>query len=164
MSEINRLAKYKQTQRKLTHQNSLIVLAVMSFVAISLFLGRYFLYPGAPHDHVTTETPVTATHHIRVETPVQLTASNKLNSSAIVHNSAPITLPKKPRIAFAITITKDGSFQDGAAVLAYSILSTTSGKGYDISLIAFVHPNVSLSRPYLSRLGYHVIEAPTPIK
>ena len=28
---------------------------------------------------------------------------------------------RKKRIAFAITLTKDGFFQDGAAVLAYSI-------------------------------------------
>jgi hypothetical protein len=70
----------------------------------------------------------------------------------------------RPRIAFAITITKDGSFQDGAAVLAYSIISNSAGRDYDISLLAFVHPNVSTSRPMLKKLGYHVIEAPTPIK
>jgi hypothetical protein len=70
---------------------------------------------------------------------------------------------RRPRVAFAITITKDGSFQDGAAVLAYSIVNVTAGRSFDCSLIAFVHPNVT-NRDVLRRLGYHVIEAPTPIK
>jgi hypothetical protein len=34
---------------------------------------------------------------------------------------------------------------------------------YDISFIAFVHPNVTTSREPLSKLGYHVIEVPIPI-
>ena len=32
-----------------------------------------------------------------------------------------------------------------------------------ISLVAFVHPNVTTSRPTLRKLGFHVIEAPKPI-
>ena len=70
----------------------------------------------------------------------------------------------KRRIAFAITITKDGSFQDGAAVLAFSLYNSNMTKEFDISLVAFVHPNVTTSRPILNRLGYHVIEVQTPIK
>lgn len=55
-------------------------------------------------------------------------------------------------------MTKDGHFLDGAAILAYSIYEA-SMKGNDIiSLIAFVHPNVTTSRPTLKKLGYHVIE------
>jgi hypothetical protein len=68
----------------------------------------------------------------------------------------------KERVAYAITITKDGMFQDGAAVLAYSIAKYSTDQ-YDISLIAFVHPQVTYARPILSRLGYHVIEAAIPI-
>lgn len=65
---------------------------------------------------------------------------------------------KKRRIGYAITMTKDGHFLDGAAILAYSIYEA-SMKGNDIiSLIAFVHPNVTTSRPTLKKLGYHVIE------
>jgi hypothetical protein len=70
---------------------------------------------------------------------------------------------KRRRIAYAITITKDGHFQDGAAVLAYSIYTVSKGKDFDVSLVAFVHPNVTTSRPALQRLGYHVIVCPTPI-
>lgn len=74
----------------------------------------------------------------------------------------PLTKPRK-KYAYAITITKDGSFQDGAAVLAYSIMKHSYQADYDISFIAFVHPNVTTSREPLRRLGYHVIEVPVPI-
>ena len=65
---------------------------------------------------------------------------------------------RRRRIAYAVTITKDGNVQDGAAVLAYSIYES-SMKGDDlISFVAFVHPSVTTSRPTLKKLGYHVIE------
>ena len=71
--------------------------------------------------------------------------------------------PKRRRIAYAITITRDGFFQDGAAVLAYSIIKHSRKGDYDVSLVAFVHPSVVTSRPVLARIGYHIIEAPTPV-
>jgi hypothetical protein len=37
------------------------------------------------------------------------------------------------------------------------------GRNYDVSLVAFVHPEVQKSRPVLENLGFHVIEAPTPV-
>jgi hypothetical protein len=67
------------------------------------------------------------------------------------------------KVAFAITITKDGRFQDGAAVLAHSIIESFQHEPIDISFVAFVHPNVSTSRAYLRKIGFFVIEAPTPI-
>ena len=71
--------------------------------------------------------------------------------------------PRRRRIAYVISMTKDGPFQDGAAVLAYSIVKISLRKDYDVSLVAFVHPEVQSSRSVLQRLGYHVIETPTPI-
>ena len=55
---------------------------------------------------------------------------------------------QRPRLAYVITITKDGFFQDGAAVLLYSIIkySEYTRLSYDISFIAFVHPTVQSSR------------------
>jgi hypothetical protein len=75
-------------------------------------------------------------------------------------------IPTKPplmKVAFAITITKDGRFQDGAAVLAHSIIKAFQHDPIEISFVAFVHPNVTTSRPFLRRIGFSVIEAPTPI-
>ena len=95
-----------------------------------------------------------------------------LRTSTLSDNTSPIstsalhpeaTKASRKRIAYAITITKDGFFQDGAAVLAYSIMKYANESVYDISLIAFVHPNVSTSRVGLRRLGFHVIEVPTPV-
>jgi hypothetical protein len=60
-------------------------------------------------------------------------------------------------------MTKDGPFHDGAAVLAYSIHKVSVGSAYDVSLVAFVHPEVVSTRAVLRNLGYHVIECPTPI-
>ncbi len=89
----------------------------------------------------------------------------KNNNEIIIKNNNINNNNNKKRIAYAITITKDGSFQDGAAVLAYSILHhSKSSLLYDISLIAFVHPIVSNnSKKLLNNLGYHVIESIVPI-
>lgn len=70
---------------------------------------------------------------------------------------APVAPPRR-RYAFAITITKDGFFMDGAAVLAYSIFKQARSADYQISLVAFIHPNVTIARPLLTKLGFHVIE------
>ena len=77
--------------------------------------------------------------------------------------SSPVIAEKRKRYAYAITITKDGFFQDGAAVLMYSIMKYSYNASYDISFIAFVHPNVTTSRPGLEKLGWHVIEVPIPV-
>eukprot|EP00605_Chrysophyceae_sp_TOSAG23-4_P001228 GSChrysophyteH1.ASY1.ANO1.1338.1 assembled CDS len=88
------------------------------------------------------------------------------------------------KVGFVITITKDGNFGDGAAVLAYSIIknsqqlrtpagsrvglrgstsvSPAQSAWYDISLVALVHPLVR-QREALRRLGYQVIEVPLPV-
>ena len=63
---------------------------------------------------------------------------------------------KKYRVAFAITITKDGFFQDGAAVLAYSIIKVSQDRNYEVSFIAFVHPNVTEARPLLRKIGFQL--------
>ena len=94
------------------------------------------------------------------ENKVLLSSTNKNIKTTIVKEKE---IDSKPRIGFAITITKDGNFQDGAAVLAYSIFDAFKDEKISASLIAFVHPNVTTSRPVLTKLGYHVIECPTPI-
>ncbi len=78
-------------------------------------------------------------------------------------DSSILNEPKRKRIAYAITITKDGFFGDGAAVLVYSILKSSVNSAYDISFVAFVHPNVTLARAGLTKIGFHVIEVPIPI-
>lgn len=97
--------------------------------------------------------------------------SQSLDSSMTSHHSSAVVQANQQRpssrlrrYAFAITITKDGFFQDGAAVLAYSIVRMFDDNiNAKFSFIAFVHPSVNASRAVLKRLGYHVIVAPTPV-
>ena len=54
----------------------------------------------------------------------------------------------------------------GAAVLIYSIIEAHNSSklnDYKISFVALVHPDVKQSVPYLSKLGYHVIQVPVPV-
>jgi hypothetical protein len=66
----------------------------------------------------------------------------------------PKPMPLRKKIAFAITITKDGPFHDGAAVMQYSIIKSFGDDDIDMSFVAFVHPNVTTSRPALRKIGY----------
>jgi len=77
---------------------------------------------------------------------------------------AEATLPPTPprlKIAVAVTVTVDGPYLDGAAVLQHSIRMTNSI--HDVSMVAIVHPGVVTTRPALAKLGFEVIEFPPPI-
>ena len=122
-------------------------------LALVSTLTLYLLY-----DHVLERTPVIPDTLNDAGEGLQI--PEKSIKSSIFKATPP---PVRRRIAYAITMTKDGPFQDGAAVLAYSILRISKNKDYDTSLVAFIHPEVVTSRPILQRLGFHVIECPTPI-
>jgi hypothetical protein len=61
--------------------------------------------------------------------------------------------PQK-RIAYAVSVTHDGPYMDGAAVLAHAIRKAHGKSRYEYDLIAFVHPNVRTSREPLKRAGW----------
>jgi len=61
-----------------------------------------------------------------------------------------------------ITVTKDGPYLDGAAVLMQSVLDTQSK--FKMDMIALVHPGVVTTRPGLKRLGYKIVEYNPPIE
>ncbi len=61
--------------------------------------------------------------------------------------------PKK-KVAFAITITNDGSVLDGACVLVYSIIKAHKDTKIDISFVAFVHPIVEKAIEPLKKIGF----------
>ena len=63
----------------------------------------------------------------------------------------------RTKLAFAITITKDGNFIDAATVLAYSVLKSFCTDAYEIAFVAFVHPTVTTSRPLLQAVGYKYV-------
>mmetsp|Transcript_6203 Transcript_6203/g.13685 ORF Transcript_6203/g.13685 Transcript_6203/m.13685 type:complete len:397 (+) Transcript_6203:158-1348(+) len=75
---------------------------------------------------------------------------------------------KRPKIAYAITVTKDGPFVDGALVLGYAAKKYHSAvKGfpsdYDVELVAFATPTVNSSIAILERFGWRVLQRPLPV-
>jgi hypothetical protein len=85
-----------------------------------------------------------------------------------VSASASSSASTKKKIAYAITVTKDGHFVDGALVLGYSakkVHDATKGfnSKYDADLIAFVVPSVVTSRPILEEYGWKVLERGLPV-
>ena len=168
----DKLSKRKQSQRQNTIRSAFFLFCVCFVFAIIFALVQYFynftFLPGlrlyAPEESTTSTVPAMSSN---LRSVIPSTKSKSDLQSVVVNFTTAVTnqLYRRPRIAYAISITKDGSFQDGAAVLAYSIIANTpANSSYDISFIAFVHPNVTSSRPYLKNLGFHVIEVPTPIK
>lgn len=63
----------------------------------------------------------------------------------------------RTKLAFAITITKDGNFIDAATILAYSVVKSFCTDAFEIAFVAFVHPNVTTSRPLLQAVGYKYV-------
>jgi hypothetical protein len=82
-----------------------------------------------------------------------------------------VSVPKsrnKKRIAYAITVTKDGPFVDGALVLGYAALKVHDEKHgfrskYDASLVAFVTPGVVTARTLLASHGWTILEKTVPV-
>lgn len=131
---------------------SVLSVILLIIVAIFIFILTRKLHTFSESDHQDSKLTRTNT--------LGLVESSKLQNVQLMTNNNNDRL----KIAFAITITKDGSFQDGAAILAYSIHKAKMTISHDVSLVAFIHPNVTLSRSTLQHIGYHVIEVPTPIK
>ena len=74
----------------------------------------------------------------------------------------------KKKIAYAITVTKDSQFIDGALVLGYAAKKVHDEKFgypsiYEPELIAFVIPSVVTSRPILTKYGWKVLEKKLPV-
>lgn len=76
---------------------------------------------------------------------------------------------KKKKIAYAITVTKDGPFVDGALVLGHAATRVhDSARGftsnYEAELIAIVAPSVITSRNILEAYGWKIIERVLPVQ
>lgn len=57
-------------------------------------------------------------------------------------------------IAYAISVTADGPYMDGAAVLAHAIRKASADSKYGMDLVAIVFPEVKTSRVPLERAGW----------
>lgn len=76
---------------------------------------------------------------------------------------------KKKKIAYAITVTKDGNFVDGALVLGHSAKRVHDIKygfnsEYEAELVAFVVPSITKSRVILQAYGWKILEKKLPVE
>ena len=110
-------------------------------------------------------------------------ADIKINGGEIVTSSSQLRRPldesttstssnskiKKKKVAYAITVTKDGPFVDGAVVLGYAAKKFhDASKGfqspYEADLVAFVVPGVVTARPILESHGWRILERGLPVE
>ena len=112
---------------------------------------------------ISPSVPVTAKDTIRqpaVPTSLRPVAPVKVEQPAVVQHPPAFVTPEhtggRTKVAFAITITRDGSVIDGACVLAYSVIKAHEQSDIDVNFIAFVHPTVTKSLEPLARFGYQL--------
>ena len=136
---------------------------LLCFVIVGPMLVFLFLYVHHAQKPKDTET------FVRTEVDRELIASfvrdrELINSSLTYANHTP-----KKKVAYAITVTKDGPFLDGALVLGYAAKRVhDSSKGfnsiYDADLVAFVAPGVVRARPILEQHGWRILEKALPVE
>ena len=59
------------------------------------------------------------------------------------NESRSVTGSKRPVVAYAVTVTKDSKYVDGAAVLGHAISLAHRKSNFDFALVALVHPEVT---------------------
>ena len=141
----------------------IFVISVLSFYTITHSAQGVSYTPAMLTSYVLPDSFINSSQHTRLSPKRNDKQSPPLTAMSTVQdgslqtlndNNKNIIANKRLQVAFAITITRDGKFQDGAAVMAYSIDQAFRNDNMDISMIAFVHPNVSTSRPVLEKVGY----------
>lgn len=170
---LNRQAYVSNQQRRTGGQSKrcspwclmLLVLLCGSAVMLTLLQTHSIQFEKAKLPSLTDYIHISSTHNNINPSVADTTVTTQFTAPKpkLVTRTPKVPIKKRKRYAYAITITKDGFFQDGAAVLVYSIMKYSWNASYDISFVAFVHPNVTTSRPGLQKLGFHVIEVPIPI-
>jgi len=130
-----------------------VQLLVMLILVISALLVTLFV---TGYDSAKSGTPIIDS----VGTPLRLPIIETLT----VVKSDPSKLPpsKRMKIAVAVTVTRDGPYLDGAAVLQHSVRMTKSR--HEIEMVAIVHAGVQTTRPALESLGFRIIEFPPPVE
>ena len=63
-----------------------------------------------------------------------------------------------------MTVTKDSTFVDGAAVLGHAIRLAHARSPFRTELVAIVHPEVVEARRALQVLGWRVLERDVPVR
>lgn len=126
---------------------AMCILALMAIISVYVIVNS----------GIAASEPVTSTPR-----PTQKIQPQQTTSAIVT------TANNKKKIAYAITVTKDGHFVDGALVLGYAarkVHDATKGfpSEYDVDLVAFVVPSVVEARTILSAYGWRVLERQLPV-
>jgi hypothetical protein len=124
-------------------------------VAMTLFLVLSYFQSTSPTSALSPQD--------LIQSPIGAADKGSLSPPKI-EATHPLTIPKK-KIAYAITITKDGPFLDGALVLGYSAqLAQQNSSKYSAELVAFVTPEVVKARVVLAKYGWKILEKNLPVE
>ena len=143
-------------------RGAVILLAVGVLVGLYLLLiFRSLTGPVGTYAHVSPSGAIIA--------PTSKDRSQQLQGLPTTNSQLHSNRSGKKRVAYAITVTKDGPFVDGALVLGYAAKKYhDASKGfpskYDADLVAFVVPGVVAARPILKAYGWRVIEKTLPVR
>ena len=72
----------------------------------------------------------------------------------ISNDTLPTSVPRRT-VAYAVSVSKDGNFFDGAAVLGWSIIQAHRESNYDVALVAIVHKNAVVAKRKFEWLTAH---------
>ena len=134
-----------------------------------LLIGLFLLCPVVIIIYISMSSSNTSEYVDDVVSPrgsIVSSGDQSLSSGLSQHIS---TASIKKKIAYAITVTKDGHFLDGALVLGHAAKKVhDSSKGftsdYDADLVAFVAPGVVTARPILEAYGWRILEKRLPVE
>lgn len=117
-----------------------VSIGVRTFGVLAVMV--YFLFVGT----------YTAKEGVRYEQQAALRGATQ-NDAELAARSSNVELSQK-KIAYVISVTADGPYMDGAAVLAYGIRKASAKSIYGHELIAIVYPTVTKSRATLEKAGW----------
>jgi hypothetical protein len=153
--------------RSKLHRMLVFTLGVMG-ITMMLFGLKVSRMPQETTPRASANAPPLANHPAINS---QADASSRFRSADLSSNSNSRMMRKsvdngysagqKKKVAFAITVTKDGPYLDGAAVLKQSVINTKPTIPYDF--VAIVHPGVTETRAGLIALGFRIKEFDPPI-
>jgi hypothetical protein len=114
-----------------------------------LFVGTYTAKEGVRYEQQAALRGATQN-----DAELAARSSNvELSNAELAGLSSNAELSKK-KIAYVISVTADGPYMDGAAVLAYGIRKASAKSIYGHELIAIVYPTVTKSRATLEKAGW----------
>jgi hypothetical protein len=139
-------------------------------ILILLLLLGILIYPLVYDSSPISSAPPTESVPVRVDSIIfpNLRTENPQQPQEPL-NQAIIQPKMKPTVAYAITVTKDGPFVDGALVLGYAAKKYHSqqlsgiSSAYNCDLIAFVTKEVKTSREILIKFGWKIYEKELPV-